>query len=248
MQRVIKISPAALAAAAESERFGQLHPALRASAVYVPADDASRQTDGLREELKHAGLLEPSGRILADFADFLPPLCTPSISYVGYFSFEGKVRCAFSGATGAMGVVAIREGGTIMMREIGEHELVDALLGELPELTPGTGPLVSVNLDVVRSARGENLQRQVEQNLRALRSIKERPVTETVEIGIAMRDERGTTRQARSQLHIALTDWGHFIAYTLGTGRDEEAWGGPATYENVHKALGQLRSDLVTVA
>lgn len=244
MPSVITISPAALASAAESERLGQPHPALRASAVYVPTDESSRHSKGVNEELKQSGLLDGDGRVIVSFAELLPPLCKPAVEYVAYFSFDGRVRRALSVAVGGMGIAAVRDGETIMMREIGEDELVDALLGELPELTPGSGPLVSVNLDLVRSARGEALPRQVDENVRALRSVTERPVTETMEIGVGVRDDKGAMAQARSQLHIALTDWGHFVTYTLGSGREEEAWGGPATYDNVRRALGQLRADV----
>lgn len=235
-----------LAYACEVERVGQPHPALAPAAVHIPEEHAARYQDALVGELKSAGLADSTGRPTADFVDLLVPLCKPSLDYVGYFSFDGAVRVAASMVYGAMAVVAIRDGDTIMMREIGEHELVDALLGEMPELTPGNGPLLSVNIDKIREDRAGITSGPQNRDLKELLAMAEREVIETMEITIHT-NEDGRRRKSRSPLSIALTDWGHFISYALGTGRDEELWGGPATYENVHQALGQLRSDLVTV-
>src|SRR5690606_40849608 len=82
-----------------------------------------------------------------------------------------------------------------------------------------------------------------------LRSFIQRPQAgPAIEIVVGVRDDSGKVIHTERPLHIAALDWGHFLTYTVGEGRDERFYGGPATADHVRKALADLKATLTQPA
>lgn len=248
---ILTASPHALELAVEWERTGTLNPVLRPSAVFYGPDDV--RPDPARE-LAEAGLAEREGRVAERLLDVLPSLCAAPLEYVADFRVEDRKFTALA-ATAANGAVfAVRErdvkGETdvVRFREVDAEELIDAML-DLLELQPGSGPLVSVNLHDVREANAAVTESPLGVEHKQLRSILERPQAgPSVEIAVGVREGGGKLTFTERPLHIACLDWGHFLTYSIGDGREERFVGGPASPDNVRRALAELRESLVTSA
>lgn len=244
---ILQASPRALELAAEWERTGTVNPVLRESAVFYAPDE---QRPDAVAELRGAGFVERAGRVTGDLLDVLPLLCGTALEYIADFRVDGSRFTALAAAGAGGAVFAVRECDaergvdTVRFREIGDDELVDAML-ELLDLQPGTGQLVSVLLLDARDRDAAITERPLSYEQRQLRAMLERPaVGPSIEITVGVRGHSGKYSRTRSPLHIARLDWGHFLTYTTGEGRAEEFHGGPATGENVRKALAALRATL----
>lgn len=242
--QIITASRSALASAAEREKLGQLHPVLRPEPMAMHPDYAKQKADELDAELRQAGLLDRDGRPKAALVDWLIPLCKPSMDYVAYCSVEGKVVTVLSALTSAMGVVAVARDDEIFFREIGQDDLLDAVFGELPELLPAQGELVTLNLEKVRRERESLMSDSPNRTIKQLREIDRLPAIQTIDI-IMHTYTGGHRRRFRNPVGIKVTEGGDYFSCLIGIGRDEELWAGPATRPNLHKAIDALHADMV---
>lgn len=239
-------TPRALELAAEWERTGPLNPVLRATDVYY---EPGVQRPDPAAELAAAGFVEREGRVTGELLDLLPLLCRTPLEYVADFRMDGTRFTALA-AAGSGAVFAVREYNpdtgvdVVRFREVDDDELLDAML-DLLDLQPGNGPLVAVNLHDAREANAAITEQPLPYEHKQLRAMLERPaVGPSVEITVGVRDGSGKYSYTRNPLHIAHLDWGHFLTYTTDEGRAEKFHGGPATGENVRKALAALRATL----
>ncbi len=246
---ILAASPRALELAAEWEKAGPLNPVLRAIDVYFGPDDEKPDPAA---ELVAAGLAERDGRVGDALLDLLPPLCAARLEYVADFRVDNRKYTALAASTGNAAVFAVRERDldadtdVVRFREIGVDELLDALL-DLLDLQPGTGKLISVAVTEARQQRDGATDEPPSQELTDLRALLARPVVgSAVEVTVGVRDGLGKHHYTHLPLHIAALDWGHFITYTVGDGRGERFYGGPATRDYVRDALATLRAGLPT--
>lgn len=244
---ILTASPHALELAVGWEKTGQLNPVLRASDVYYGPDDVRPEPAA---ELKEAGLVEREGRVTDQLLDLLPSLCAAPLEYVADFRVEEKKFTALSAAAANGAVFAVRERdvaeGTdiVRFREIQPDALIDAML-DLLDLQPGSGQMVELYLQDVRERNEAVSEQPPSPEHKQLIALLERPIVgPAIEIVVGVRDSSGKLSSTHRPLHIAQLDWGHFITYTVGSGRDEQFLGGPATRDNVRKALDALRSTL----
>lgn len=244
------LSPAAWEQAAAWEKAGALNPVLRPADVYYGPDD--ERADPVAE-LRAAGLLARDERVTDNLFDLLPPLTVrASLEYVADFRVEDRKYTALAAAAGRGAAFAVRERNVddaasdiVRAREIGEDELVDALLDMLA-LQPGQGSLVGMHVADAKRQADAVTERSLSWEHKQLRAVLERPVAgPAIEITIGVRDGTGQRSSIDdSPLHIAQLDWGHFVTYTTGSGDEQMYWAGPATDENVREALAVLRATL----
>lgn len=244
---ILAASPRALELAAEWEKAGPLNPVLRSIDVFYGPDDEAPDPAA---ELRDAELAERDGRVSDSLLDLLPPLCAARLEYVADFRVDNRKYTALAASTGTAAVFAVRErdldGDTdvVRFREIGVDELLDALL-DLLNLRPGTGKLISVAITEARQHRDAASDQPPSQELTQLRTLLTRPVVgPAIEVAVGVRDGMGKHHYTHQPLHIAELDWGHFLTYNVGEGRDERFYGGPATHEYVRDALTTLRAGL----
>lgn len=248
-----ELSPLAWEKAAEWEKSGALNPVLRPADVYFGPDE--KRPDPVAE-LREAGLVVREGRIGDAIFDILPCLTVAAgLEYIADFRVEDRKFTALAASTGAGAAFAVRErdlqAGTdvIRVRDIAQDELVKAML-DLLQLEPGSGQLLGIHLSDARDIAGAVTEQPLSWEHKQLRAVLERPVEgPSIEITIGIRDSGGQRSSTdRRPLHIARLDWGHFLNYSVGAGPDEMFFAGPATTENVLKALDALRDSLnVTV-
>lgn len=244
------LSPAAWEQAAAWEKAGALNPVLRAADVYYGPDD--ERADPVAE-LRAAGLLARDGRVTDNLFDLLPPLTVrASLEYVADFRIDDRKYTALAATAGTGAAFAVRErhvddtaSDIVRAREIGDDELVDAMLDMLA-LQPGQGALVGMYVGDAKARADAVTERPTSWEHKQLRAVLERPMAgPAIELTIGVRDatgQRSSTDDA--PLHIAHLDWGHFLTYTTGNGDDQMYWAGPATDENIRKALAALRATL----
>lgn len=244
---ILTASPHALELAAEWEKAGPLNPVLRPIDVYYGPDDDAPDPAA---ELAEAGLAEREGRASDALLDLLPPLCAARLEYVADFRVENRKYTALAASTGNGAAFAVRERDldadtdVVRFREIGTDQLIDALL-DLLNPKPGAGRLVSVAVAEAREQRDAVTDRPLSEEHKQLRMLLERPVVgPAVEIAVGVRDGMGRHHLTRQPLHIVELDWGHFLTYTVGEGREERFYGGPATRDCVRDALAALHAGL----
>ncbi|MPY78586.1 MAG: hypothetical protein GEV04_08835 [Actinophytocola sp.] len=244
---ILAASPRALELAAEWEKAGPLNPVLRAIDVYYGPDD---DLPDPAAELAEAELAERDGRVGDALLDLLPPLCAARLEYVADFRVDNRKYTALAASTGTAAAFAVRERDLdadtdlVRFREIGVDELLGALL-DLLNLEPGTGRLVSVAVAEARQQRDAATDQAPSQQLTELRALLARPVVgPAIEVAVGIRDGMGKHHYTHKPLHIAALDWGHFLTYNVGEGRDERFYGGPATREYIREALATLRATL----
>lgn len=243
------LSPAAWELAASWEKAGALNPVLRATDVYHGPDETRPDPE---QELREAGHVAREGRISDELYDLLPCLSVrASLEYIADFRVEDCKYTALAAAVGSAAAFAVRERdletGTdvVRAREIGDDELVDALL-DLLSLEPGTGTLVGMRVQDALAQKDAVTEQPMSWEHKQIRAVHERPIAgPSIEISIGARDESGNRSSIDSRpLHVVQLDWGHFLNYGLGEGQEEMYWLGPATGENMRKALTALRGAL----
>ncbi|MGA6167618.1 ESX secretion-associated protein EspG [Amycolatopsis magusensis] len=236
---------AALAALVGRERAGQLHLTLQPQPMWYPdrdRDELSRQID---EALAEAGLLDHTGRTKVEFLDLLPLLTSASIEFYGWATRGDETIGLLAASRGMLGVLAVRSGAWVTIREVGQHELPEALVAELPELYAGGGRSQTVRVrDFEDAARGKEQGRTLPQAISDVVKVVQRPVHGTGELYAGKRDEVGRYARVEQPLHYADTDWGRYLNYTVGDGPEAEIHVAPATPAALADVLRSLSSTL----
>lgn len=236
---------AALAALVQREGAGQLHVTLQPRAMWYPdreRDELSRQID---EALAGAGLLDHRGRTKVEVLDLLPLLTSASLEFYGWATRENETIGVLAASRGMLGVLAVRSGDWVTIREINQHELPEALIGELPQLYAGGGRSQTVRArDFEEAARGKEQGRSLPQAIADVVKVVQRPVHGTGELYAGKRDEVGRYARVEQPLHYADTDWGRYLNYTIGEGPEAEIHIAPATPAALAEALRYLASRL----
>ncbi|HJQ47370.1 MAG TPA: ESX secretion-associated protein EspG [Amycolatopsis sp.] len=210
----------ALAGAVEQENAGTLHLVLRPEPIWLSGAEKLAAKERLHEALRNAGLLDHRGRVDVEFLDWLPLLTNASLEYYGWAHDGEHTYGVLAAARGLQGIVAIRVEAGVALRPVPRDRLADALVAELPDVRPGGGrPLMIRVADLEQASREDRIPSW---NVRDLVNVLQRPVTGTGELYVARRDELNRYTRLEQPLHYADTDWGRYLNYTIGTGRDAE--------------------------
>jgi hypothetical protein len=242
--QIIDFTLPALQWACEAEKLGRPVPQLRPEPLAIPPWEEKRAQQALVEHLRELRLVDGRGRPTLEFADLLTPLCRPSLYYVADFDFDGAMWHVVSAKYHQMAVVALTQGAQGRMREIGHGQLLEALLGELPEMDPGEGKPLRLYPADVRAEQSSALAGPPSRDVRQLEAIDELPAYSNVEISVFLDDGEQKMR-TRSALGLKLTERGAYYACLTGKGRDQLLQVGPATPASIEKMLAELRRDVV---
>ncbi|WAL67033.1 ESX secretion-associated protein EspG [Amycolatopsis cynarae] len=211
---------AALAGAVERENVGTLHLVLSPEPMWLSDTEKAAARQQMLDTLAEAGLLDRRGRLDTDFLDWLPLLTRPSLEYYGWVHDGERTYGVLAAARGLQGIVAVRVGDGIALRPVPRDRLPEALIAELPERHAGGGRPLTVRVADLEDAARED--RIPSRDVRDLVDVLRRPVTGTGELYVGRRDELNRYTRLEQPLHYADTDWGRYLNYTLGTGRDAE--------------------------
>nr|WP_158887876.1 ESX secretion-associated protein EspG [Amycolatopsis anabasis] len=233
----------ALAGLAEQEKAGALHVVLRPEPLWLSDDEKVLARERMNQALTEAGLVDGRGRIEVDFLDWLPLLTTPSIEYYGWANDGERTYGVLAAARGLQGIVAIRSGEGVALRTARRDRLPEALVAELPDVTPGGGrPLMVRVADLEEAGRRKDDVPGPE--IRELVKVLQRPVLGTGELYAGRRDELNRYTRLEQPLHYADTDWGRYLNYTAGTGSDAEVHLAPGSRSALVETLLKLEQTL----
>jgi hypothetical protein len=208
----------ALAGAVERENAGTLHLVLRPEPMWLPDEEKLAADRRMRDTLHEAGLLDRQGRLDVEFLDWLPLLTNASVEYYGWVHDGQTTYSVLAAARGLQGIIAVRVDDGIALKPVHRERLADALTAELPDVRPGGGrPLVIRVADLEEAGREDRIPSW---DIRDLVNVLQRPVRGTGELYAARRDELNRYHRLEQPLHYADTDWGRYLNYTVGTGRD----------------------------
>jgi len=244
----LELSVGALAAAAEREGLGTLHPALQPEPMWYPREERDSQRSVLDGELAEAGLVNRRGRLDPDFLDLLPVLTNASLEYFGWLHHDEVTWSALAASRGMLGVLAVRRGDRVTLTTVDHNELPSAFVGVLPEIGPGGGTRWVVRMtDMREGLERTHRDRSIARVIAEITKVMERPVLGGGELYLADRDPSGTYRVLRSPLRVVDTDWGRYLNYRVRVGDEEEFCVQPAAPATVMAALESLRGNLVVM-
>lgn len=123
--------------------LGELHVSLAPAPVWRdgPADDHT-------ELLTALGWVR-RGTVEREVLAALAVLCRPQTGFHGWISHERRTTSVLAAAVGREAVLAVRAGDTVSVSGAGRLRLADRLVGCLPPVPAGRGPVLHVGLDAL---------------------------------------------------------------------------------------------------
>lgn len=240
---VVEVPVFALAALLERAGLGEPHLVLQPEAVWRHPDELAVFDDAVRDALTEAGVLRGRDEVDRNLMDLLPLLVAPAIEYYGWFTVDGEIRGALAAAGAMDAVIAVRAGDHVRLAAAARDRLAEALLAELPVVSPGAGEMVMVtaaDLEQLHAPAGPNARDVPPHVTELLRAVK-RPVLGGGELFAASRDQVGR-RTVRGPVRYADTEQGRFLNYSTGAGRTLELVHAPATQEALIAALDKAEN------
>ncbi|RZQ63726.1 ESX secretion-associated protein EspG [Amycolatopsis suaedae] len=235
----------ALAALAERERVGALHVTLRPEPVWLTDEERQQADREIEYALAEAGLVDGGGRATVDVLDLLPLLTSASVELYGWVTGDNeRTDGVLAAARGLQALVAVRVGDVVAIREVARDDLAEELVSELPDVGPGGGRPCSILVDELEAAGRSYGDRPLSRTVSDIVEVVRRPVRGSGELYAASRDEVGRYLRTEQPLHYADTDWGRYLNYTTGTGREAELHLAPGSRQALADALRQLAADL----
>nr|WP_198151770.1 ESX secretion-associated protein EspG [Kibdelosporangium sp. MJ126-NF4]CEL18895.1 hypothetical protein [Kibdelosporangium sp. MJ126-NF4]CTQ95301.1 hypothetical protein [Kibdelosporangium sp. MJ126-NF4] len=240
----------ALVRLVRGERIGELPEVLSPTAVWQPREAAEASQTSAYDEAERLGWLDRSGRLDVDVVESLAVLCRANVEYYGWIAARSRVG-VLAAATGREAVLAVRDGGEILLRQAKSKKLPEILVAQIPQSPPGTGPPVSVPVDELRAAAakprpGTVSARQVPRtDLRKVMQVIAQPTSGSGELWVAARDSIGRRRVVASPLRYADTTWGRFLNVATVSDGGELWWTlAPAGPAELARRLRELRQSL----
>ncbi|SMD16364.1 EspG family protein [Kibdelosporangium aridum] len=216
LPRPVRLPVDALATLLRQERIGELPEVLAPAAVWRPRDEVQAAQASAYEEAKRLGWLDRHGRLDVDVAAALSVLCRASVEYYGWIA---RRRSILAAATGREAILAVRDDTEISLRKAKASKLAEALVGQLPDMRPGSGTPVSVPVDELRAAARK--RRPARPDLRQVLQVMAQPSAGSGELWVAVRDSLGRRTEVTHPLRYADTKWGRFLNLaTVSSGGD----------------------------
>lgn len=210
-----------LARLVELENLGELHVALTPLAVWRSHDDRKAFETSVRDELAAMGMVDRRGRLDVELESSLAVLCRPRTEFYGWIHHDDRTTGVLAAAIGKEGVLAVRDGDEVRLRQVGTRNLAEALVRQTADVAPGRGDTVSFRQSEAASAvdgrrtsevgvRTEVASREV----RLAQRIASQPTTGGGQLFVACRDTMGRRRASEHPLRYADTASGRWLNLT----------------------------------
>lgn len=233
--------------------LGELHSVLRGPAQwYDTAEEDALEREAFAE-CERLRLFERRGVLDRDFEDSLKILCRPAEALYGWITENGAGRQVLAGSWWSEGVLAVRQQGTITLRQISPQGLAPALVAQLPEGIPAR--FQPILLPVTELAAGNQrggsavMQRVNAGGDDSARRIVEQLATARqlggAELYVGLRDQVGRSRRSETSLGYSVTEYGaclNTVRYT--NSGEQQLFVAPATPQEMTRHLGEMRGRL----
>lgn len=217
------------------ERIGELPEVLAPAAVWQPRDEAETAQASAYEEAQRLGWLDRRRKLDIDVTMSLKVLCRANIEYYGWIGQRGILAAA----TGREAILAIKDSDEISLRQAKARKLPEALVGQLPEVDPGSGTPVSVRLTDLRAAAQQ--RKPGTTSIREVLKVMAQPSSGGGELWVAVRDSIGRRTEIAHPLRYVDTDWGRFLNLaTVSSGGELWLTVAPATPSELVTRLRNL--------
>lgn len=234
------------------ENLGELHVALKPLASWRPQGEREALDKATRDELAALGLLDRRGRIDVETMSSLAVLCQPMTEFYGWIHHQDRTTGVLAAASGGEGLLAVSDGTSVRLRQIGTKKLPEALVRQIAEVPPGTGDAVSfVQSEAVAAVDGRHTSEDgvrivaARREIRLAQRIANQPTTGGGQLSVACRDRMGRRRSCDHPLRYVDTSSGRWLNLTTtlpgGDNRILLAPGGTADMtarlREMHRAL-----------
>lgn len=236
-----RLSVVALDWLVTTQGIGELHQVLSPEAVWRPPAETDFLAASARTEIMPLGWFDDGARLDVEVVASLTVLCRADTEYFGWISHEGTIIGVLAAAIGGQALLAVRDGDTVWLHDIGRNSLAEALVGQTADVPAGAGGGVTVvRAELLATHDGQRISeagvgvRRASADVRYVQRLASSPATGGGELYVAVRDAVGR-RRLSGPLHYTDTSHGRFTIVTAPSPEPDQVTVAPAT-----------RSDLVT--
>lgn len=252
LQQPLTLPAEALARIVAVENLGELHVALKPLAVWRPQSERDAFDRATRDGLAAMGLVDRRGRLDVEVASSLAVLCRPRTEFYGWIHREDRTTGVLAAAIGGEGVVAVRDGEEVRLRQVGTRNLPEALVRHIAEAPPGNGDAVSfVRSEAVAAVGGRQTSEAGARTVAASREVRlaqriaDQPTTGGGQLSVACRDHLGRRRASEHPLCYADTANGRWLTMTTPLpGGDDRILLAPASRTDLVARLHEMHRAL----
>src|SRR6476469_562619 len=248
----LTLSAEALVRLVAMENLGEPHVALRPPTVWRPRKDRDAFDEALRDHLASIGLFDRHGRVDVEVASSLAVLCRSGTEFYGWIHAENRTKAVLAAAVGKEGVLAVRDGEDVRLRQIGAKTLAEALVRQTADVPPGRGGAVSfLRSEAAAAVNGRRTSESGVRTMAAGREIRlaqritSQPTTGGGQLFVACRDHIGPRRACQHPLRYADTPTGRWLnLMTPLPGGDNRILLAPASRADLASRLHEMHHAL----
>jgi ESX secretion-associated protein EspG len=252
LQQRLTLPAERLARLVELENIGELHVALRPLAVWRPQKDREALDRAIRDELAAMGLVDRRGRLDVELESSLAVVCRPKTEFYGWIQRGDRTIGVLAAAIGKEGVLAVRDGDEVRLRQVGTKNLAEALARQTAEVPPGKGDTISfVQSEAVAAVDGRRTSEvgarteAASREIRLAQRIASQPTVGGGQLSVACRDTMGRRRASEHPLRYADTAHGRWLNMTATLpGGDNRILLTPASQSDLAARLREMHHAL----
>jgi hypothetical protein len=251
LHQPLTLSAEKLARLVEMENLGELHVALKPLAVWRRQKDREEFDKAIRDELAALGLYDRRGRLDVEVESSLAVLCRPRTEFYGWIQRDDRTVGVLAAAIGKEGVLAVRDGDEVRLRQVGTKNLAEALVRQTAEVPPGKGDTISfVQSEAAAAVDGRHTSEvgvrtvAASREIRLAQRIASQPTTGGGQFSVACRDHVGRRRASEHPLRYADTANGRWLNLTTSLGRDNRILLAPASQSDLAARLREMHDAL----
>jgi hypothetical protein len=253
LPRPLTLSAEALVRLVDMENLGEPHLTLKPLAVWRPQREREAFDEAVRDELAAMGLFDLRGRVDVEVASSLAVLCRPRTEFYGWIQREDRTIGVLAAAIGKEGVLAVRDGEDVRLRQVGTKTLAEALVRQTAEVPPARGDTISfVRSEVTAAVDGRRTSEVRARTVAASREVRlaqriaSQPTTGGGQLSVACRDHLGRRRASEHPLRYADTTSGRWLNLTASLpGGDDRILLAPASRSDLTARLREMHHALV---
>lgn len=126
--------------------LGEPHLAVSPEPVWRDPTTAGQVGRLVDRHLTRLGWRRRDGEVDREVVAALAVVCRPDVGFHGWLTHEHRTTSVLAGAVGREGLLAVRAGENVALRSVHRLRLAERLVDHLPDVPPGAGPPLRVEL------------------------------------------------------------------------------------------------------